>query len=439
MKRSRILRWFTGKSQKTPPQAVAPKGFSLRKLPEGKTSRKPRRFALGHFTLPIVLVALLLSASGCVCGSVQATSWTGMTLKDGKIYVADLEQIQVLGTDGELFQSIVPKDQESDGNNTAGLIYVAPAIGEGYLIVAGQTLAGRLFSPATNSVVKLDIETGNIIWRFDGARGGQYIEGGAISGGTFVIGNSNGSVYALDTDTGELKWTLETGHRVWATPLIVEDTVYIGSMDRNLYALSLSDGTVLWKFSAQGAFASTPALQDGILYIGTFGNRVYAIDADDGTEVWRFPAEKPGDSWFWGSPAVDGDAVYAVDVKGTVYKLNAETGEEIWPSASKLTPKQNEKNAPVRGGPALTEDGSTLLISSQNGSLYALSTTDGSQQWSAESDGQGYVTPVVDGDVVYETQIRGAYRVRALELLDGGERYSELWVYPTPEESDTGE
>jgi outer membrane protein assembly factor BamB len=386
---------------------------------------------LRWFILPTVLMALLLSASGCMCGSPQATSWTGMTLKDGKIYVADLQQIQVLGTDGELVQSIIPKD--SDDKNTAGLIYVAPAIGEDYLIVAGQTPAGGFFSAVTNPVVKLDIETGEIIWRFEEAKG-QYIEGGAISGDTFVIGNSDGNVYALDVDTGDLKWTFETGHRVWATPLIVGDTVYIGSMDRNLYALSLSDGEVLWKFSAQGAFASTPVLQDGILYGGTFGNRVYAIDADDGTEIWRFPPEKPGENWFWGSPAVDGDAVYAVDVKGTVYKLNAETGEEIWPSVSKLAAKKNEKDAPVRGGPVLTEDGSTLLISSQNGSLYALDTADGSQRWSAESDGKGYVTPVVDGDIVYETQIHGSYRVRALELLDGGERYSELWGYQKPEE-----
>jgi outer membrane protein assembly factor BamB len=206
-------------------------------------------------------------------------------------------------------------------------------------------------------------------------------------------------------------------------------------MDHHLYALRLSDGEELWNFAADGAFASTPTLQDGVLYIGTFANRVYAIDADDGTEIWRFPAEKPGDSWFWGSPAVDGDAVYAVDVKGTVYKLDAETGEEIW--QSKLEPKKNnDKDAPVRGGPALTEDGSTLLISSQDGTLYALDAEDGSEMWAEEAEGKGYVTPVVDGDVVYQALIQGSYRIRAMEITDDGD---ELWVYPLPEESETGE
>jgi outer membrane protein assembly factor BamB len=239
-------------------------------------------------------------------------------------------------------------------------------------------------------------------------------------------------------DTGDLAWQFETGHRVWATPLIVGDTVYIGSMDNHLYALRLSDGEELWTFAApgSGAFASTPALQDGILYIGTFGNRVYAIDADAGTEVWRFPAGEPGadSTWFWGSPLADGDAVYAVDVKGTVHKLNAETGEEIW--NSKLEPEDNDKDAPVRGGPALTEDGSTLLISSENGTLYALNADDGSEMWAEEGEGKGYVTPVVDGDIVYQALIQGPARIRALEIADDGD---ELWVYPLPEESETGE
>jgi outer membrane protein assembly factor BamB len=383
-------------------------------------------------TLLIVLAVLLASASGCVCGGgPRATSWTDLTLQDGKIYAADLQQIQVLGRDGELIQSV----PENPDDSTVGLIYVAPVVGEGYLIVAGQNPPKGFLAQATHPVAKLDIETGKELWRFEGARG-QYIEGGAMSDGVFVIGNSDKNVYALDVDSGDLKWQFETGHRVWATPLIEGDTVYIGSMDHHLYALRLSNGEELWKFAAPGggAFAGTPALQDGTLYIGTFANRVYAIDADDGTEVWRFPAEKPGENWFWGSPVVDSGAVYTVDVKGNVYKLDAGTGEEIW--HSKLEPKNNDKDAPVRGGPALTEDGSTLLISSVNGTLYALDVDDGSEMWSEEGEGKGYVAPVVDGGIVYQALIQGPYRIRALEIADNGD---ELWVFPLPEESETGE
>ena len=84
----------------------------------------------------------------------------------------------------------------------------------------------------------------------------------------------------------------------------------------------------------------------------------------------------------------------------------------------------------MRAGVVLSEDGSTLLISSQDGGLYALDASDGARKWVAEGDGEGYVSVIVDGDIVYETRIRGSYRVRALELLDGGEGYKELWIFP---------
>ena len=72
----------------------------------------------------------------------------------------------------------------------------------------------------------------------------------------------------------------------------------------------------------------------------------------------------------------------------------------------------------------------TAPSSGQDGALYALDTTDGVRKWNAVGEGDGYVTPIVDGDVVYEARIRGTYRVRALELLEGGEGYKELWVFP---------
>jgi outer membrane protein assembly factor BamB len=368
-----------------------------------------------------VLAALLLGVSGC--GSVQASSWTGMTLVGEKLYVADLQMIQLLNAaDGEPIDGI-PEDWK---DNFLGYFYVAPAVGEGYVIGAAQAPPRGLFAQAKNSVVKLDMETGAALWTFDEAKA-PYIEGGVIGvttdGGEelFVIGNGNGTVYALDVRNGDVVWTFETGHRVWATPLIVDDIVYIGTMDHNLYALHLSNGEEIWRFSVEGAFASTPALQHGVLYIGAFDNRVYAVDAADGSEKWHFPQDGDGESWFWGSPAVDGSSVYAVDVKGNVYALDGESGEEIW---------HYNLEVPVRAGAVLSEDGSTLLINSQDGGLYALDTADGARRWVAEGDGEGYVSAIVDGDTVYETRIRGSYRVRALELLDGGEGYKELWVFP---------
>jgi len=360
----------------------------------------------------VVLAALLSGVSGCA-GSVRPMSWTGLTVAGKRLYIADLEQVLVLdAADNEPINEPVwafPQDPKEDKR---GAFYITPTLGEERVIVASQVPPAGFLGQAKNVVWALDRDTGMLSWHFDGAAG-QYIEGGALSGDVFVIGNSDGNVYALDVESGARKWVFETGHRVWATPLIVSNVVYIGSMDRHLYALNLSDGKVRWDFHAEGAFAGTPALRDDTLYIGAFDDRLYAIDAHTGTERWRFA----GKNWFWGSPAVYNDVVYAIDVNGNVYAVDAETGEQIW---------RQSLEAPVRAGPALVEDGSQLFVGSQNGALYALDTADGFVLWSVESEGQVLSTPVVNGSVVYNILTYGPHRIQALHVDNG----REMWVHP---------
>ncbi len=370
-----------------------------------------------------VLAVLLIGVSGCAGGAVRATSWTGLTVVEDELYVADLQQVAVLNGEDASIAWTFPGSEEEEGSgiwlsqgeltdSTRGAVfYVAPAVSEGRVIVASQAPSTNLLGQPQNIVWGLNPETGRW-WHFDEAQG-QYIEGGAISGSIFVIGNSDNNIYALDVESGLLKWVFETGHRVWATPLIISDTVYIGSMDHNLYALALDSGRVQWQFQADGAFAGTPALWDGTLYIGAFDDRFYAIDAETGIERWRFE----GQNWFWGGPAVYEGIIYAADVDGNVYALEAETGAEIWRQAI---------GSPVRAGLEVAEDGSQVFVGSQDGALRALDASDGFVMWTRESEGEIYSKPVVDGDMLYEMLLFSPHRLRALHVENG----RDVWVYP---------
>jgi outer membrane protein assembly factor BamB len=356
-----------------------------------------------------ILAVLLLAVSGCTGGAAQATSWTGLTVVGETLYVADLEQIQALNAADSESLWAFPRDPKEAKRGT---FQVTPVVDEERVIVASQVPATGFFSQPKHVVWGLDRDTGGLLWHFDSAAG-AYIEGGALGGDLFVIGSSDGNVYALDAERGTLGWVFETDHRVWATPLIVSDTVYIGSMDHHLYALNLSDGEKRWDFQAGGAFASAPRLRGDTLYIGAFDDQLYAIDTHKGTERWHLR----GENWFWGRPALHNDIVYAVDVNGNVYAVDAETGEQIWHQAL---------DVPVRAGPALAEDGSELLVGSQDGTLYALDTADGFVMWSVEGEGQVLSTPVVSGSVLYELLVYGPHRVRALHVDNG----REIWAYP---------
>lgn len=366
-----------------------------------------------------MLAGVLLATSGCA-GGVRASSWTGLTVVDDTLYLADLQQARAMdATNGNTLWTFPQNPEES----SQGLFYATPAVSDaGQVFFASQLTTGGFLNRRENIVWALDAETGGEIWRFGGASG-MYVEGGAVGDDLFIIGNGDGNVYAIDRESGSLQWTFETDHRVWATPLIVSDTVYVGSMDRNLYALDLSSGDLKWSFERDGAFGATPALSDGTLYIGAFDDNVYAIDAETGQERWRFE----GDDWFWGSPAVHDGTVFVVDVKGRVYALDAESGEERW---HQFLVTDNNQPVPVRAGLTLSGDGTKLFISAQSGALYALEASDGFVNWSKPAEGRGLSEPVVSESLVYQTLVLGTSRVRALQTEEG----REAWAFPAPEE-----
>ena len=172
-----------------------------------------RRAKHRWLVLIVLSAVLLVGASGC---SGQSPSWTGLTVFGDRLYAADLEQIQVLSVeDGEDSAWAFPEDPKED---RLGVFYATPVVSEEYVFVASQVpsrsfLGGR----AQNVVWALRAEDGKQIWAFDQAVD-LYVEGGALDGDLYVVGNSDGNVYALDVETGVLEWTFQTGDRVWAMP-----------------------------------------------------------------------------------------------------------------------------------------------------------------------------------------------------------------------------
>ncbi|MCI0442097.1 PQQ-binding-like beta-propeller repeat protein, partial [bacterium] len=53
-------------------------------------------------------------------------------------------------------------------------------------------------------------------------------------------------------------WTLETGG-IESTPAIAAGTVYIGSLDKILYAVDLQTGNLKWKYEATDEIKSSPS------------------------------------------------------------------------------------------------------------------------------------------------------------------------------------
>lgn len=366
----------------------------------------------------IFVVAAAVLLVGCAGGATRQESWPGLIADDGTLYAANVDQIQAFDAEsGDVLWSWFPGEEPSRN----GGFYARPVLDEAHdlLLVAG-------FDDQTVYALRLG-ERGDVpgvAWTFpgdgseDGARG-QYVGSGVVTDDLFIIGNGDGSIYAIDLEDGSLAWSFATGDRVWATPLVVGGTVYIASLDHYLYALNLSDGTEQWRLETRGAIAGSPVAVQGTIWFGDFGDQIYEVDPETGDILWIF---EEGKDWFWATPVVDEDRLYFADVSGNVFALEAETHDLLW---------QTHIDDVFRGE-GLIFDENLYLPGHQGGRIYNLDVSNGDRiPWGEEPENPRRLPSslAMDDDLIFAMPILSTERIQAYGIVNG----KLQWQYPQAE------
>ena len=79
-----------------------------------------------------------------------------------------------------------------------------------------------------------------------------------VVGSKAFVGSYDGKLYALDTLSGKLLWSYETGGEILSTPAVSDGVVFFGSKDGFVYALNASDGKLKWKFKTDAGVMTSP-------------------------------------------------------------------------------------------------------------------------------------------------------------------------------------
>lgn len=151
------------------------------------------------------------------------------------------------------------------------------------------------FLAGNNVFYALDAATGRQIWLYSRQDTSQFsIRGGsqaAFKNGTLYVGFSDGSLVALNAQTGAVVWELQLNRNkrfrdIDATPVIDGNQLYIAGYDDKLYCVSIDKGEVLWRIDGGGYSAVTMA-GDKIFYPTTNGE-VWALKKSNGDKVWNY-------------------------------------------------------------------------------------------------------------------------------------------------------
>lgn len=99
----------------------------------------------------------------------------------------------------------------------------------------------------------------------------------AVRGGTLYAGAEN-KLIALDLESRQKRWEIETEGAIRSSPAVVDSTIYFGNEKGKLYAVDTATGEKIWEITLGDKITSSPAVVDGVLYIGSHDGNLYAIE-----------------------------------------------------------------------------------------------------------------------------------------------------------------
>lgn len=326
----------------------------------------------------------------------------------------------------------------------------------------GADPEGTGFQPAERAeMVAEDVPDLQLLWAFAFPGSSQIRTKPTVAGDVALVGDQFGGVYALDTDTGCVRWTFEAESGVRGGIPVAEDAegrsiAYIVDYRTNAYALDTATGDVLWQtrvgWHPESNNTGQPALHDDklIIPISTMGEvvaamnpayecctssgAVAALDTETGDLLWYhrviqdYPVEAgtnaigtqlwaPSGAPVWSSPTIDvtRGTVYvgsgenlsrpASETSDAILAIDLDSGELDWVFQATeqdaftmaCTTARNRENCPAPAGPDVDFGMAPLIVERPDGKEILVAGQKSGTVWALDPD--------AGGAVLWETQI----------------------------------
>jgi outer membrane assembly lipoprotein YfgL len=252
------------------------------------------------------------------------------------------------------------------------------------------TLAGT-----DGTVVALQADTGREVWR---ASVGAKLSAGVGSDGKFAaVVTANGELVVLEG--GQVKWRKALGTRVATAPFIAGERVFVLGVDRAVRAFDERDGTLIWTLKRPGdplTLAQTGVLSayKDTLVVGQ-GPRMAGVDPLRGSVRWEVAVGSPRGANeierladLVGPTVRVGELLCARSFQAAVGCVNGERGALVW-----------TKN--TGGTEGIAADDQFLISADASDRISAWKMANGDTAWNSEKlMYRDLTTPIAVGQTV---------------------------------------
>lgn len=206
-----------------------------------------------------------------------------------------------------------------------------------------------------------------------------------LAGSTLYVGTPAGDVFALDAESGCLRWRFHADGGVHAAVAVAHDVVIVADQKANAYALDAATGALRWRVHLDDHITArvtgSPQIADGVAYIPlssfeevmalapkyeccTFRGSVVALDVASGRQRWKtytvpdsprpttvapsgVQRRGPSGAAIWSSPTIDA-------ARGVLYVATGNNYSDPATSTSDAVIAMNLSNGAIRWTKQLT-------------------------------------------------------------------------------------
>lgn len=229
-----------------------------------------------------------------------------------------------------------------------------------------------------------------------------------------------GYLHALDTVTGQTRWTFSGDggggltRGILTTPVIADDLVYFGTGDGAVYCLDLHSGTKQWEQQVDGALVTTPTLTTGQIFVASQGGSLNALDLKTGQTQWTFRAG----GGIWTQPLIASGSVIVTSWDGHLYVVDID-GKLIWTKA--LSPLERPMSL-------VAADEQIVFFDSASGAIRAVEIKHQGNDWQVEdkwhlpTSQRTGISPVIANNLVCFVEASKNH-LTCVELISGATRW----------------
>lgn len=229
------------------------------------------------------------------------------------------------------------------GNASVSTLWQSPLGGKQLSGLVPAVVAGRVYAAhPTGSVIAIDEKSGAVVARMQVPAGKGSISGGvAASASLVVVGTNKAEVVAFDPN-GTVLWTARVASEVVAPAALADTVVAVIGGDGSITALDSKTGERKWTVQRQlpaltVRSSAVPVVVRSALFAGTPQGKLLALDPRNGSIGWEATVATPkGTSELerlidvLGRPAFDTDRICATAFQGRIACFDLVRGNLLW-------------------------------------------------------------------------------------------------------------